>query len=144
MRHTGPHSLETRQKIALSKTKYTQAQAFDQIEKYIDAFNDPNTAPAPTPSLSGLAVFMGISLTTLYRLVDNNPDLRDSIDFIRTVQEDRLTTGALVGALNAKFAAFILERRLGYSTAPSSLVQNNNITANLSPDLLASALAAIK
>lgn len=67
------------------------------------------------PSVAGLARFIGVGKSTLYRWADENKEFRDSLDDLVEEQEKRLLEGSISGEYNSTIAKLILSSNHGYA-----------------------------
>ena len=131
-------SLTTRQKISLSKTKYTKDHLIEGGARYIDKVLNAPPEDKKVPSIVGLCLEIGISRSRLYELSATMDEVADIIEYVGMMQEEMAISGGLTNKTNPIFSMFLLKAKHGYHDAPQSLTQNN--TFNVSADLLADAL----
>lgn len=137
-----PHALTTRQKISLSKTKYTKPVLIEGATNYIERILSQDKSDKLFPSIVGLCLEIGISRSRLYELADKWQEVADILEYIKMMQEETALQGGITNRLNPIFSMFILKGKHGYIDSPQQLTQNN--TFNISPDLLADALQLMK
>ena len=132
-------SPETRAKISLSKTKHTQAKLVASGMSYLDTILNPEAGkPVPIPTIVGLCLYAGISRSRLYELLPTMPEVADIVEYIEMLQEQFAINEGFRGKASI-FSMFLLKSKHQYHDSPQQLTQNN--TFNVSPDLLADALA---
>ena len=132
-------SPETRAKISLSKTKHTEASLTAGGVSYLEslASTDPEKS-VPIPSIVGMCLHCGISRSRLYELLPSMPKVADIVEYIEMLQEQFAINEGFRGKASI-FSMFMLKSKHNYHDSPQQLTQNN--TFNVSPDLLADALA---
>lgn len=84
-------------------SKYTE-EAKIKIAEYIADCRDNNKVP----SVARLAVLLNISKSTLYNWGEKNPELLDTLELLKNIQEATLIEGSLDGKLNASIAKLML------------------------------------
>lgn len=135
-------SLSTREKISLSKTKYTKPDLIDGAVDYIDKILNSDPKEKIIPSIVGLCLHIGISRSRLYELADQWHEVADILEYIRMMQEETTLQGGITNRLNPVFSMFLLKGKHGYQDQAPTLNQTNNF--NISPDLLADALKLMR
>lgn len=143
-------SLTTRQRISLSKTKYTKPVLIDGAVRYIDKIltadeDDKKAAKKQKliPSIVGLCLEIGISRSRIYELSDKWSEVADILEYVRMLQEDKALQGGMTNRLNPIFAMFLLKGKHGYVDTAPQLHQTNNF-GNLTPELLADAITLMR
>lgn len=66
------------------------------------------------PTISGLALYLGKSKSTLHKWQAENEEMAETIDLLQCKQETRLISGGLTGDYNPSFAKLLLAKH-GYS-----------------------------
>lgn len=84
--------------------------SIDDLRGEIDMY----FANSETPTLGGLATFLGINYNTFLRYGEDGHEFRDAIDEARMRSEAFIEAGALRGDLNATFSIFALKNRFGW------------------------------
>lgn len=135
-------SLTTRQKISLSKTKYTKPVLINGAVNYIDKILNEDEKKKTIPSIVGLCLHIGISRSRLYELSDQWVEVSDILEYISMMQEDKALQGGITNRLNPIFSMFLLKGKHGYQDQAAQLNQTNNF--NVSPDLLADAIKLMR
>ena len=135
-------ALTTREKISLSKTKYTKDYLAEKGLEYINGILGAKPEDKRVPTITGYCLLAGISRSRLYELIPTMPEVADTIEYIEMLQEELALTGGLTNKTNPIFSMFLLKSKHGFRDQPQQLTQNN--TFNVSPDLLADALAIMK
>lgn len=135
-------ALTTREKISLSKTKYTKPDLIDGSVDYIDSILNGDPKEKKIPSIVGLCLEIGISRSRLYELADKWQEVADILEYIRMLQEDKALQGGLTNRLNPVFSMFLLKGKHGYQDQAPTLNQTNNF--NISPELLADAIKLMR
>ena len=138
-------SRTTRQKISMSKTKYTKSVLIDGGVAYIDKIlnadeldrNDDKKRKL-IPSIVGLCLDIGISRSRIYELAEKWTEVADILEYIRMLQEDKALQGGMTNRLNPIFSMFLLKGKHGYIDQAPQLNQTNNF--NVSPELVADAV----
>lgn len=133
------HSLTTRQKISLSKTKFTKDYLIDRSTEYIESITLADPQAKVIPSIVGLCLHIGISRSRLYELSHTFQEVADILEYVSMLQEKTAIDGGITQRLNPIFSMFLLKSKHGYQDSPQSLTQINT-NLNISPDLLADAL----
>jgi len=135
-------ALTTRQKISLSKTKYTKPVLIDGGVSYVDKILNAPKEDKLIPSIVGLCLHIGISRSRLYELADKWQEVADILEYIRMMQEDKALQGGMTNRLNPIFSMFLLKGKHGYIDTAPALNQTNNF--NITPDLLADAIKLMR
>ena len=135
-------SLTTRQKISLSKTKYTKAVLIDGGVSYVDLILNQDPKAKIIPSIVGLCLHIGISRSRIYELSDKWVEVSDILEYVRMLQEDKALQGGITNRLNPIFSMFLLKGKHGYIDQAPQLNQTNNF--NITPDLLADAVKLMR
>ena len=135
-------SLTTREKISLSKTKYTKPVLIDGGVAYIDNILNEDEKKKTIPSIVGLCLYIGISRSRIYELADKWQEVSDILEYIRMMQEDKALQGGMTNRLNPIFSMFLLKGKHSYIDTAPALNQTNNF--NISPDLLADAIKLMR
>jgi len=135
-------SLTTREKISLSKTKYTKSVLIDGGVKYIDRILNAKKEEKLIPSIVGLCLDIGISRSRLYEIAEKWVEVSDILEYIRMMQEDKALQGGITNRLNPIFSMFLLKGKHGYQDTAPQLHQTNNF--NVSPELLADAVKLMR
>ena len=129
---------ETRAKISLSKTKYTEAGLTRGAMAYLDSILDKTDGHlVAIPSIVSLCLFVPISRSRLYELLPTMPEVADIVEYVEMLQEQYAISAGFT-TKNSIFAMFMLKSKHNYHDSPQQLTQNNYM--NISPDLLADAL----
>lgn len=131
-------ALTTRQKISLSKTKFTKEYLVEAGASYIDKILNAPKEDKAIATIVGFCLEAGISRSRLYELAQTMPEVADIVEYIEMLQEQTALTGGMTNRLNPIFSMFLLKSKHNYHDSPQQLTQNN--TFNVSPDLLADAL----
>ena len=66
------------------------------------------------PSVAGLACYLGKSREAMYEYARNNKDFSDTLESIKTMQENKLINKGLTGEFNATITKLMLSNH-GYS-----------------------------
>ena len=66
------------------------------------------------PSVAGLACYLDIARSTIYKYKDENPDFSDILERIEQLQEKMLINGGLMGDFNAPITKLMMTKH-GYS-----------------------------
>lgn len=82
------------------------------------------------PSVAGLACYLGISRSRAYEYADKNPEFKDTLEAIKTLQENKLINKGLVGDFNATITKLMLANH-GYSD--KSEVDNKSSDGSMTP-----------
>lgn len=127
----------TREKIALSKQKYTKVYLIKSGERYINSILNPPEGQIVIPSIVGFCLDAGISRSRLYELVAQWSEVADIVEYIEMLQEHFAIGEGFKGKASI-FSMFLLKSKHNYHDQPQQLTQNNYM--NISPDLLADAL----
>jgi len=135
-------SITTREKISLAKTKFTKDHLINAGVAYIDRITTAEPEEKLVPSIVGYCLEAGISRTRLWELSQQWDEVANIIEYIGMLQEDLALSGGLTGRTNSVFSMFLLKSKHNYQDTQQQLTQNN--TFNISPDLLADALAIMK
>ena len=135
-------SITTREKISLSKTKFTKDHLINAGVKYIDRITTAEPEDKLVPSIVGYCLEAGISRTRLWELAQQWDEVANIVEYIGMLQEELALSGGLTGRTNSVFSMFLLKSKHGFQDTQAQLTQNN--TFNISPDLLADALAIMK
>jgi hypothetical protein len=130
---------ETREKIALAKSKITIQHLRESADTYHSVLfmNDKQL-----PTIQAYCLVAGISPSYLYQLAQENPEVEDIIDMILVKQEKYLLENGITGRANPIFSMFLLKSKHNYQDSPKQLTQNNNF--NISPDILADAIKLMR
>ena len=135
-------SLTTRQKISLSKTKYTKADLIAGGVVYVDRIINADKQEKLIPSIVGLCLDIGISRSRMYELAEKWQEVADILEYVRMLQEDKALQGGMTNRLNPIFSMFLLKGKHGYQDQAPQLNQTNNF--NVSPELLADAVKLMR
>lgn len=135
---TTTKTLTTREKISLSKTKFTKMYLIDKGAEYIDKILNADPTTRPVPSIVGFCLDAGISRSRLYELSAQWTEVADILEYISMMQEELAIRGGMTNKTNPIFSMFLLKSKHAYLDQPQNLVQNN--TFNVSPELLSDAL----
>jgi len=135
-------SVTTREKISLAKTKYTKDHLINAGVAYIDRITTAEPEDKLVPSIVGYCLEAGISRTRLWELSQQWDEVANIVEYIGMLQEELALSGGLTGRTNSVFSMFLLKSKHNYQDTQQQLTQNN--TFNISPDLLADALAIMK
>lgn len=135
---TPQKTLTTREKISLSKTKYTKSYLMEKGAEYIDSILNAKPEDKPVPSVVGFCLASGISRSRLYELANQWQEVADILEYLSMMQEELALRGGLTNKTNPIFSMFLLKSKHHYQDAPQTLTQNN--TFNVSPELLSDAL----
>jgi len=135
-------SVTTREKISLAKTKFTKDHLVSAGVAYIDRITTAKPEDKLVPSIVGYCLEAGISRTRLWELSQQWEEVANIIEYIGMLQEELALSGGLTGRTNPLFSMFLLKSKHNYQDTQAQLTQNN--TFNISPDLLADALAIMK
>lgn len=137
-----PQTLATRQKISLSKTKYTKDYLAKGGAEYIEKFLNMKDDEKRMPTVAGFCLHVGISRSRLYELAGIMDEVADIVEYIGLMQEDLALNGGMFNKTNPIFSMFLLKSKHNYRDTPANLTQNN--TFNVSPELLADALTLMR
>lgn len=80
------------------------------VEKYI---KDDFKKDEIVPTITGLAIYLGITRQTIYDWSSKNEEFSDIMGILMTTQEKRLLSGSLTNKLNTKIATLMLVKH-GY------------------------------
>jgi hypothetical protein len=138
-----PLSLATREKISLSKTKYTKDYLTSKAVEYINGILTAEGDKPAVPSIVGYCLAVGISRSRLYELTQSMEEVADIVEYIAMMQEELAISGGMTNRTNPIFSMFLLKSKHNYHDSPPTLNQTNN-TFNVSAELLADALAIMK
>jgi len=131
-------SLATREKMRQRKIRIPDTDLIQAARQYfIDSQNSPDTLP----SIAKLCLKLKVNKEYIKDRARDNTELADIIDQINLLQEAYLLQKA-DQTKNPTFQIFMLKVKHDYKETPTQLTQNNNF--NISPDLLADALALMK
>jgi len=143
MKDTVKHlSVTTREKISLAKTKFTKEHLINAGVAYVDRITTADPEDKLVPSIVGYCLEVGIGRTRLWELSQQWEEVANIIEYIGMLQEELALSGGLTGRTSSVFSMFLLKSKHNYQDTQAQLTQNN--TFNISPDLLADALAIMK
>lgn len=66
------------------------------------------------PTVAGLAVYLGVSKSTVYLWAEKNAQFSDTLKMVNAIQEARLSSGGLSNSMNATIVKLMLANH-GYS-----------------------------
>lgn len=132
----------TRQKISLSKTKYTKDYIMQKGAEYIEKIASAPKEDKVIPSVVAFCLHAGISRSRVYELAQQWQEVADIIEYIGMLQEDAALQGGMTNRLNPIFSMFLLKGKHGYIDHAPQLNQTNNF--NISPELLSDALQLMR
>lgn len=105
----------------------------EKIKQYISHFQNPESSNMKTrevtPTMAGLAIYLGITKKTLYNWAENNEELLHAFDELQDTQETILISGGLSGEFNAPISKLILTNH-GYSDKQNIDVVTNGESIN--------------
>lgn len=106
----------------------------EKIKQYISHFQDPESSKMKTrevtPTMAGLAIYLGITKKTLYNWAENNEELLHAFDELQDTQETILISGGLSGEFNAPISKLILTNH-GYSD--KQVIDNTSSDGSMTP-----------
>ena len=129
----------TRGKISLLKTKHTKADLIKAGQSYLEHLE---ANPKELPTLAGFCLVAGVHPTNLRDYAVKYPEVDQVAQTIALLQEQYCLTNGITNRANPIFSMFLLKAKHNFKDQPQHLEQNN--TFNISPDLLADALAIMK
>jgi len=129
------HTPEAKQAISDSLTTLTLDVLQTGADSYLQTLSKNDKK---LPTLTGLALSMGIHIDKLTHYRTKYPELEKYIKLVETLQQEYALTRGITNQANPIFSIFLLKTRHGYNDQPQQLTQNN--TFNISPDLLSEAL----
>lgn len=127
-------SLQTKNKIALNKRKYTEKALTNKTLEYLDQVKTTDKLP----TLSGLALYLNITSATLNNYRTMYEEFALLTDYVLTFQEEELIQRSLTDSQVANFSKFLLKSKHKYQENAQSLTQNNYL--NIAPEVLKEAL----
>ena len=107
-------------------TKYKKEIILPKIGQYLSQCGREQTQ---LPTISGLAVFLGVHKDTIYEWAKHYPEISDSIKKIAEKQRAQLIDDGLYGGkeVNASMAIFLLKALHGLKdSSPQVAIQFNN------------------
>lgn len=131
-----------RRKIGLANTKFKIPDLVKLGEQYLSEIDSAKPEDKKVPTMAGFCLVAGISRSRLWELSQNSPEISDLLEQINMRQEQLALEGGLTNKTNPVFSIFLLKSKHGYQDQSPTLSQTNNF--NISPDLLADALALMK
>ena len=108
----------------------------DKTKEYIAFFQSHRTAEEweneteLIPSIAGLALFLGVSRSTLYEWAKHNKSFSDTLEDLLGTQEVSLLNGGLRGRFNAQISKLALANH-GYSDKQE--IDNKSSDGSMSP-----------
>lgn len=135
-------ALTTREKISLSKTKYTKAVLMDGAVIYIDKILNQKPKEKLIPSIVGLCLDIGISRSRMYELSEKWQEVSDILEYVSMLQENTALQGGMTNRLNPIFSMFLLKGKHGYIDTPQAITQTNHF--NVTPELMADAITLMR
>jgi hypothetical protein len=91
-------------------TKYGK-EAQEKAEDYLLRYEELGDV---VPTAAGLAVYLGVSKSTIYLWAEKNKDFSDTLKMVNAIQESRLSSGGLSNSMNASIVKLMLSNH-GYS-----------------------------
>lgn len=79
------------------------------------------------PTITGFALFLGVSQKTIYSWAEIFPDFREALDKIKSEQKQRLINSGLSGEYNAAIAKLILSSNHGMKERVDSTTDDKPI-----------------
>jgi len=129
-------SIETRDKIALIKTKHTATQLVRAGNAY---FRHLEENPKELPTLAGYCLKAQVHPTNLRDYTVKHPKVHQQIETLALMQEQYCLINGIRNKANSIFAMFLLKSKHGFIDQPKTIEQHNTI--NLTPALMADAIA---
>lgn len=83
------------------KTRGDKSDSYDRLVK------------VKLPTIEGFALYIDVSVKSLYNWADNNPAFLQALERIKTVQKERLLSGGLSGDYNPMIAKLVLSSNHG-------------------------------
>ncbi|MGJ8524329.1 hypothetical protein LMG33818_000037 [Halomonadaceae bacterium LMG 33818] len=109
-------------------TKVDAPMRVSTAKKYLEGgYEDQNDA---VPSAAGLACYLGVRRSTVYKWGEEDEVFSDILDKIQATQERMLLSGGLTNAMNATIVKLMLGKH-GYSD--KSEVDNTSSDGSMSP-----------
>ena len=95
-------------------------QCVDKIDEFHKTRGDKSDSYIPTievnlPTIEGFSLFLGVCKKTIMNWEKDYPDFLHATNKIRTLQHERLISGALSGNYNPLIAKLMLSTNHGYS-----------------------------
>ena len=108
------------------KTKYVPEKILPKIGEYLSMCGREQTS---LPTISGLAVFLGVHRDTLYEWAKKYPSISDALKRVAEKQRAQLIDDGLYGGkeVNASMAIFLLKALHGLKENEPSVLQQFNI-----------------
>jgi hypothetical protein len=129
----------TRHNISVSKTKIKKSDLIKAGKEYLTQLQE-NEKQLPT--ITGYALYAGISKRHLYTLADKYPEVSHILELIINLQEEYALTRGITNRANPIFSMFLLKSKHNFRDNPQNVSQTNNF--NISPDVLADAIQLMR
>ena len=110
-------------------TKYAD-DTIERAEYYIDNHLEHGDK---VPIAAGLAVHLGVSLSTLYKWAGERPEFSDTLDYLQTAQHRMLANGGLGNDFNSAITKLMLANH-GYSDR-QQVEHKGGVTISVSENL---------
>lgn len=98
-------------------TEYNEAMLL-KAQEYLSWANDTvdsnGTTQIRLPKAEGMALYIGIHRSTLYRWAEEHPEFSDILERMNQIQADRVIDKAMSGQYNSQIAKLLLGKH-GYS-----------------------------
>ncbi|MDE1484439.1 DNA-packaging protein [Xenorhabdus bovienii] len=104
------------------------AESLTKAEEYLMGGYD--TVGDVVPSVAGLACYLGISRSRAYEYANQSSEFKDTLEGIKTLQENRLINKGLLGEFNATITKLMLSNH-GYSEKQE--VNHQSLDGSMSP-----------
>ena len=110
----------TEENKAIGRPTLFNQELIDRAKEYVAQFMIPESEKnmenevEVIPSVAGLALYLGVSRSSLYNWGDENKEFLDTLASLQDVQEVSLLNGGLRGRFNAQISKLALANH-GYS-----------------------------
>ena len=100
-------------------TKYNETVIAKKVDEYLsssfDSYDDKDKQTVKLPTISGLALYIGVCEDTMYEWAKHHPTFSESLKVIKGRQKNRLLNKGLSGDYNSTIAKLILSSNHGMS-----------------------------
>lgn len=117
-------------------TKYTK-----ETPKRVINYIKKCTETEEFPTIEQLSTVLGVGTRVLYEWEKDHDEFLHAMDSLRDTQKHLLISGGLCNKYNSRFAAFLLKANHGMTDKNPTVHATQNNTFNISPELLAEAIA---